>query len=110
MKFPDHFKRQRPATVDHLSDATSRADEGLKIFARQVHLFHAEFDRLNRIRRVDRMVLSLVILSENQEHIQDIPVRGPGLCTPKTLDIGKSLVVVSFGLNGMDVHAAPFGR
>jgi len=56
------------------------------------------------------MVLSLVILSEDQEHIQDISVRGSGLCTPKTLYFGKRLVVISFGLNGMDIHAAPFGR
>jgi hypothetical protein len=71
---PDHWHRQWAAARQHFIDAVQAADHGFEIARRQPLLVHAEFDRLDRIGGIDRVVPRLVGLHQGGQHIQTIAV------------------------------------
>jgi hypothetical protein len=69
---PDHLQRQRAPTVEHLVDAIAAADEGNKVAWLQSVLVHVVFDRLHRVRRVDRVVPAFPRLDQSYQHVEVI--------------------------------------
>src|SRR3989337_1622147 len=85
MQAADHPDRQSSLSVQNLGDAGTRADNLLQIPPGQSLLLHTEFDRLDGIGWVHRIVLSLIGIDECREHIQPVASARSRLCSPEAL-------------------------
>jgi hypothetical protein len=74
MQTPDHPHRQSSFSVQNLGDARTRANDLLQVPSGEPLLLHAEFDRLDRIGRVHRIVLSFIGIDERCKHIQSVAI------------------------------------
>ena len=75
------IERLRLATED-FRDACARPKHRFEIAKREASLFHPEFDRLDRVGRVDWNMLALVSVDERREDVEPVAFRRPGLPTP----------------------------
>ena len=83
MQAADHRDRQSALSVHDLGDAGACADDLLQVSPGQSLLLHPEFDRLDRIRRIHRIVFCFIGIDQGREHVQSIAVARSGLRTPE---------------------------
>jgi hypothetical protein len=83
MQTPDHPHRQPSLSVQNLSDARACANDLLEVPTREPLLLHTKFDRLDGVRWVHRIVLSLIGIDERCEHIQSVAVTRSRLCAQR---------------------------
>ena len=108
MKASNHRQRQWPPTIKDFRDPAPRTDQRLKILAREVHLLHSESDGIYGIRWINGMMFRLIVMDQNEQNIETVPLGRTRLRFPKILDFAQRGVVVSFSPNWMNVHVAPF--
>jgi hypothetical protein len=56
---PDHIERELASTIQHFVRAISAADKGDQAARLQPPLLHVVSDRLDRVRQIERLMLSL---------------------------------------------------
>src|SRR5947207_7418524 len=83
----DHSYRESSLSVQDLGDAGAGADDLLQVAPGEALLIHTEFDRLDGIRRVHRIVLSLIGVDKRCEHIQSVAVARSRFCAPEALNL-----------------------
>ena len=83
MQTPDHADGQSALTVENLGNAGPGADELLQVPPGKPLLLHAEFDRLDRIRWIDRVVFRLMAINEGRKHIEPVAVARSCLRPPQ---------------------------
>jgi len=72
MKTPGHFHRQRTLPVQYLVDPVAPTDDRLQVLGEKTHLLHAKLDRLYRIGKVERKMLSFICLDQRDEDIEPL--------------------------------------
>lgn len=87
MQTPDHRDRQCSFSVQNFGNAGTRADDLLQVPPGEPLLFHVEFDGLDGVGRVHRIVLGFIGIDERREHIQPVAVARPRLRAPQALDL-----------------------
>src|SRR5882672_11040243 len=80
------------------------ADEGNEIGGLKSALFHMILDRLNRVGKVERIMLALPSLHQCHEHIQTIPFGGISLGPHQSLDLLEDASVIPLRLDWCDLH------
>src|SRR5712692_3989610 len=108
MQSPDHADRQATLAIEHLGNTRTRSDQRLKVLARQSLLRHPEFDRFDRVGRINGKMRRLVSVDQGCEHVETIARRGTQPGAPQALDLAQRGLVVLLRANGLDVifHAA----
>ena len=69
MQSPDHSERQRPLAVEHFTDAVAAADIRDEIPGFQSLVLHVAPDGLDRVRKVDRVMLRLPRFDQGHERV-----------------------------------------
>jgi hypothetical protein len=103
MQAPDHANRQAALAVQDLRNARSRSDERFQVLAREPLLFHGELDRLDRIRRLHRVMLGLVGIDKRCQHIETVALRRAAFRAPKTLNLVEGFLVVRLRANWLQL-------
>jgi hypothetical protein len=98
----DHIDRQPSTAVEHFRDASAAAQDSLQVLACEGLLLHPEFDRLDRIRRIDRMLLVLMGVDQRSAHIEPISLWRARARTPQPLDLRKGGLVIRFASDRLD--------
>src|SRR5438309_9884528 len=60
----DHVDRQPTTAVEHLGNPGTSTENALQILAREALLLHPEFDRLDRVGRINRMVRAFISVDQ----------------------------------------------
>src|ERR1700730_4416763 len=105
MQAPDHADRKAALALQPFRPPRPRANPRLQILAAEALLLHPKLDRLDRIGRVDRIVLSFVGVDERGQHAGAVSFRRPRLGSPKALECDKSLLVVCRRADWLQVSA-----
>src|SRR5216684_5229920 len=87
MQTPDHPDRQSSLSVQNLGDASTRTNDLLQVPPGEPLLLHTEFDRLDGVRWVHRIVFSLIGIDERCEHIETVAVARSRLRAPEALNL-----------------------
>src|SRR5450830_769423 len=67
-----HLQRKRAYAVQHRRDPGARADVRFQVFSRHPARFHDMLQEVDRIGRLDRVVLALVRFHQKREHFKPI--------------------------------------
>ena len=70
MQATHHSDRESAPPVQDLGDTGARADDLFQVPPREALLLHAQLDRLDRVGRIHRIVLSRASIGEGREHIK----------------------------------------
>lgn len=74
---------QQPAlAVQDLGNARARASDSFQVPPRETLLLHTKLDRVNRARRIDRVVLSLMRVDRRGEYVEPISLPSAYACAP----------------------------
>lgn len=71
-------------------------------FSRQALLFHPEFDRLDRVGRIDRVVLALIGVDQGRQDIEPISLRRARARPLQPLDLCEGCFVIRFASDRLD--------
>src|ERR1700730_14770816 len=98
--------------VKNLGYAGPCSDEFLQVSAREPLLVHTEFDCLNRIGRVHRIVLRLIGVDEGRKHIEPVAIARSRLSAPQAVDLLERSFIVPLRSNRLHLsaHAPPRSR
>ncbi len=101
MKRPRHRKGQGPLSRKNFRDFAAASDEWNKIAGHQIHLFHAKFNRLNRVRCFDFDPFLLIVLHEKSEEIQAVSLGSTRtyIAVDKPLNLCKGSLVIDLGID-----------
>jgi len=104
VQFPRHPHGERPLLRQDVGCTLPRAEQAAKIGLSIAACFHAVTDRVNRLGRIDRPALALVVLDGQREKIKPIGFRCARfwLAFEVTLDLFERLVVFGLGTNWTD--------
>ena len=87
MQPPDHAERKIALPIQHFGDTGARAKDRLEVAAREALLLHAKLDRLDGIRRIDRMMFALIGVDAGGEDVEPVALGRPGLRPIEALDL-----------------------
>src|SRR5438132_4634256 len=109
---PDHADGQSAFTVEHLGDAGARADEFLQVPPGEALLLHTEFDRLDRIGWIQRVVFRLIGIDKGRKYIEPVAGAGSRLRPPQAVNLLQRSFIVPPGADRLhlSVHALPRSR
>src|SRR5256885_12165878 len=112
MQTPDHPHRESSFSVQNIGDASARANDLLQVRSGESLLLHTEFDRLNRVRRVHRIVFSLIGINERCEDVQSVAIARSRLRAPKAFNLLERGLIIPLGPDRLYLtrHAAPLSR
>src|SRR5258708_35381451 len=112
MQTPDHPHRQPSFSVQYLGDASARADDLFQIPPGEPLLLHAEFDRLDGIRWVHRIVLSFIGVDQCCEHVETVAVAGSRLRTPEAFNLLERGLIIPLRSDRLYLtrHVEPLSR
>jgi len=91
---PDHPDRQSAFSVQNLGGTRARADDTLQVQPSEPLLLHAEFDRLDWVGGIHRIVLRFIGINERCEHVQPVAGACSRLCAPEALDLLERGLIV----------------
>ena len=80
----------------------SGTDDRLQISAREPLLLHAEFDRLDRVGRIDWVVIAFIGVDQDSKHIEPVSVWSARAGTPQPLDLHESRLVIRLASDRLD--------
>jgi len=80
-----------------------------KTMRRKPLLLHAELDRLDRVGRIDRIVLRLVGVDQRREHVEAVAFARARFGSPQALDLLERVLVVGLRADRLYLsgHVAP---
>ena len=78
MQCANHIDGQAALAIEHFRDASPGPKDLFQVLACQPLLFHPKFDRLDRVRRIHRIVLGLVGFDESRKDVESA-LTGPVL-------------------------------
>jgi hypothetical protein len=94
VKGTDHADRQTALATKHFRYPRATTQDLLQVLARETLLLHAEFDSLNWIGWIHRVVLCLVGIDQRREDVEAISPRTSRLRAPKLFDFCERLLVI----------------
>ena len=107
VQLPNHVDRERAASIENLSDASTTAQKRFEIPTSQPTALHVVAQGVDWIRRLNRLVLRLVTVDESREDFK--PVTGgcawPGI--HQTLNLFERGAVISLRLDWANLHGDP---
>jgi hypothetical protein len=98
---PDHCNRQAAFAIENLGDTGARANDPFKIAPSESLLIHAEFDCLDRIWRVERIVLFLIGVYQCRERIEPVAFECSCLGTPQPFNFLEGRFVITLRSDGL---------
>src|SRR6266700_6519075 len=113
-KPPDHLERERAHAVEHFRNPRAGTDVPLQILARQAARFHDVEQKVDRVGRLDRGVLALVGLDEQDEHLEPVGTGAAFAGVPQRrgflqrrlvlalVRIGRSSILATSNRSGID--------
>src|SRR5690554_7994553 len=104
MQAPDHVEAQLPLSIKYLGHTATRADIGLEVSLSQALLLHAKLVRFDGIRASDGIVLILVLLDQDREHLQLISLRSAISGSPVLLYAGEGAFKIAIILARLTIH------
>jgi hypothetical protein len=84
--------------------AVATADEGNEVTWRKAILVHVIFDRLHRVRQVERIMFALPCLDQRDQHIESIAFGRVALRHHEALDFLENATVIALGFDRCDFH------
>src|SRR5947199_2523962 len=102
MKPPDHPDGKAAFAIKNLRHTGTGSDQRLKVLSRQPLAFHPELNGLDGIRRIHGIVLGLVRIDQDGEHVEAVTLWSSTLRAPQSLDFSERLPVVRLRPNGPD--------
>ena len=100
MKTADYGDRQGSPRLS--TSACGAAEDALQVLAGEALLLHPEFDRLDPIRRIHRVVLVLIGVDQDSEYLEPIPFRRARARTSQPFDLRKGHLVIRFVADWLD--------
>ena len=104
MQLPDHLQRKFSFPVQDLARTALQAYDPSQVILRVTKLLHPEFDRLDRIGIVDRIMFFLVFVDQHAEDLQFITFWRSGFCIEDRFKPLQGGLVIFFRLDGFDLH------
>jgi hypothetical protein len=104
VKPPNHGETQTAPTTKDLGYPSPRPDQLLEGLSVEHELVHAEENRIDRVRRRDRLVPFLVGFDQGHQHVETIVLRAAGLRVPELLDLDQNSLVLLRISYGFDLH------
>jgi hypothetical protein len=96
---PNHLDRRSPPAIQNFRNPRAAAYIRFQVFSAKSLLLHAKFDRLNRIRRTDRMVFFLVRVEQDAQQLKLIGFSGSRRSIQEASHFPKSIFVLMFRLD-----------
>jgi hypothetical protein len=107
VQFPDHLDRERATAIENLGNASPTAKEWFEFPASQPSAFHVVEQRVDWVRRLNRLVLRLEMVHEGGEDFQSVAGGRPWFRIDQTLDLLERGTMISFCLDWANLHGTP---
>ena len=72
VELPDHLDRERATAIEHFGDTSTTAEERFEIPASQPSAVHVVEQRIDWVRRLNRLVSRLVVVHESSEDFESV--------------------------------------